>query len=156
MRDIFNKIDSKGLPTPVNISVLQSYLHNYDRNERKFILSGFLEGFSVSCDKSTYNLECKNLLPANQHPGIVKDTICKELVADRFAGPFLSPPFDNFTVSPLGLCPKKEPNKFRLVHHLSYPKGNSVNDYIAKEFSSVQYTQTTDAIAGINKFKSPC
>ena len=56
----------------------------------------------------------------------------------------------------LRLCPKKEPNKFRLIHHLSYPKGNSVNDYIAKEFSSVQYTQITDAIAGIKKFKSPC
>ena len=38
------------------------------------------------------------------------------------------------------------------------PKGNSVNDYIAKEFSSIQYTSTqiTDAIAGIKKFKSPC
>lgn len=156
MRDISNKIDCKKLPTPVNISVLQFYLHNYDRNERKFILSGFSEGFSVSCDKSTYNLECKNLLSANQQPGIVKDKICKELVADRFAGPFLSPPFDNFTVSPLGLCPKKESNKFRLIHHLSYPKGNSVNDCIAKEFSSVQYTQITDVIAGIKKFKSPC
>ena len=156
MRDISNKFDCKKLPTSVNISVLQFYLHNYDRNERKFILSVFSEGFSVSCDKSTYNLECKNLLSANQQPGIVKDKICKELVADRFAGPFLSPLFDIFTVSPLGLCPKKEPNKFRLIHHLSYPKGNSVNDYIAKEFSSVQYTPITDAIAGIKKFKSPC
>jgi hypothetical protein len=96
------------------------------------------------------------LLSANQQPGMIKDKICKELVADRFAGPFLSPPFDNFTVSPLGLCPKKEPNKFRLVHHLSYLKGNSVNYYIAKEFSSVQYTQITDDIAGMKKFKSPC
>ena len=77
MRDISNKIDCKKLPTPVNISVLQSYLHNYDRNERKVILAGFSEGFSVSCDKSTYNLECKNLLSANQQPGIAKDTICK-------------------------------------------------------------------------------
>ena len=29
MRDISNKIDCKKLPTPVNISVLQFYMHNY-------------------------------------------------------------------------------------------------------------------------------
>ena len=48
-------------------------------------------------DKSTYDLECKKLLSANQQPGIAKDKICNELVAGRFAGPFLSPPFDIFS-----------------------------------------------------------
>ncbi|CAJ0941654.1 unnamed protein product [Ranitomeya imitator] len=32
------------------------------------------------------------------------------------------------TVSPLGVIPKKEPNSFHMIHHLSYPKGCRVDD----------------------------
>jgi hypothetical protein len=52
-------------------------------------------------------------------------------------------------VSPVGLCPKKEPNKYRIIHHLSYPKGISVNDHILPEMKSVNYTRIDDAIAQI-------
>lgn len=34
---------------------------------------------------------------------------------------------------------------------MSYPPGESVNDFISKEFTSVQYTVISDAIAGIKK-----
>jgi len=64
------------------------------------------------------------------------------------------PPFTNFNISPLRLCPKKEPNKFRLIHHISYPAGDSVNDFISKEFTSVRYTHISDAIEGIKKLQS--
>jgi hypothetical protein len=47
MRDISNKIYSKKFPTPVNISVLQFYRHNYDRNERKCICQGFRKFFCL-------------------------------------------------------------------------------------------------------------
>ena len=43
-----------------------------------------------------------------------------------------------------------------MIHHLSYPKGDSVNDFIPVEFSAVQYTQVKDTIAGIKRFKAPC
>ena len=43
-----------------------------------------------------------------------------------------------------------------MIHHLSYPKGGSVNDFIPVDFSAVQYTQVKDAIAGIKRFKAPC
>lgn len=42
-------------------------------------------------------------------------------------------------VSPLGMIPKKELGRFRLIHHLSYPKDDSVNDRIPKEEASVSY-----------------
>jgi len=64
------------------------------------------------------------------------------------------PLFTNFNISPLRLCPKKEPNKFRLIHHISYPAGDSVNDFISKEFTSVRYTHISDAIEGIKKLQS--
>ena len=31
--------------------------------------------------------------------------------------------------SPLGLVPKKQPGEYRLIHHLSYPNGASINDF---------------------------
>ena len=36
-----------------------------------------------------------------------------------------------------------------MIHHLSYPGGNSVNDFIPQQFSSVHYVTVHDAIAFI-------
>jgi hypothetical protein len=47
-------------------------------------------------------------------------------------------------------------SKFRMRHHLSHPKGQSVNGFIPTEFSSVRYTRIQDAILGIKEFKSLC
>lgn len=49
-------------------------------------------------------------------------------------------------ISPIGVVPKKAQGHNRLIHHLSYPKGNSVNDFIDQSFSSVQYTTFDEAV----------
>ena len=59
--------------------------------------------------------------------------IHKELKPGRIAGPFQHPLFQNFTVSPLGMVPKKDSGKFRMIHDLSSPPNLSVNDYISPE-----------------------
>ena len=41
---------------------------------------------------------------------------------------------------------KKEKGKYRLIHHLSYPEGSSVNDGIDDSWSSVSYATIDDAI----------
>jgi hypothetical protein len=82
----------------------------------------------------------------------VKEKICKEILAGRVAGAFLYRPCENFNVSPVGLCPKKEKNKFRLIFHLSHPHGDAVNDFIPPEFSTVHYINIANAINGIKKF----
>lgn len=71
--------------------------------------------------------------------------ISKELAASRIAGPFDSPPFPTFRVSPLEVVPKKAPGEYRSIHHLSFPHGASVNDGISPEDSSVQYARVDDA-----------
>lgn len=55
-------------------------------------------------------------------------------------------------ISPLGLVPKKEPGKFRLIHHLSYPKGASINDGIPDHFCSVQYQNIDDAVMLVQQY----
>lgn len=72
--------------------------------------------------------------------------IAKEPAADRLAGPFVSPPISPFIVSPLGVVPKKSPGEFRLIHHLSFAKGASVNDGISHENSTVCYATIGDSI----------
>ena len=80
----------------------------------------------------------------------------KEIEAARIAGPFLVPPFPNCRGSPLGIVPKKDPSEFRLIHHLSYPQGSSVNDSIPDDFSSVRYVSINDAISVIKQTGAGC
>ena len=63
--------------------------------------------------------------------------------AHKLAGPIPRTPF---CVSPLGVVPKKNLGEFRLIHHLSYPKGSSVNNGIPLEHSWVCYGTIGDAI----------
>lgn len=68
-------------------------------------------------------MKCKNFISANQNPDIVRQKLEKELSEDRIAGPFHTPPFKNFRVSPIGLVEKKTKGEYRLIHNLSYPRG---------------------------------
>ena len=61
----------------------------------------------------------------------------------------------NYKISPLGVVPKKTAGKFRIIHHLSYPEGSSVNDFIPREISSVQYATVQDAISIIKQTRLP-
>lgn len=61
-------------------------------------------------------------------------------------GPFEASPLPNLWVSPLGVVPKKAPWEFRLIHHLSYPRGSSMNDTIPEELSLVRYAYKTVAM----------
>ena len=74
----------------------------------------------------------------------------------RLAGPFDSPPLPNFRVSPLGVVPKKAPGEYRLIHHLSFPRGASVNDGISTEDTSVQYARVDDAVTMIKQLGQGC
>ena len=87
-----------------------------------------------------------NLLSSHEHPEAVDSKLLKELAAHRLAGPFVQPPFSLFQISPLGVVPKKVPGEYRLIHHLSYPSGDSINDSISQQNSSVAYSRVDDAV----------
>ena len=65
-------------------------------------------------------------------------------------------PFADLRVSPLGVIPKKTPGDFRMIHHLSYPKGASINDNIPAAFSTVKYATVDDAINIIQRLGKGC
>ena len=114
-------------------------------------------GFSFGFHGAEQSFEARNLRSALQNPAAVDAKLQKELGAGRLAGPFISPPFKNFRFSPLGLVPKKQPGKFHMIHHLSFPKGStSVNDGIPDIETSVRYATVDDAIQLIKQAVPGC
>ena len=136
------------LPTPVKHTVLEFLLQDYDCPSKPALRLGFKSGFrihsSIGSDPLKGNYE--NHKSVNNNLSFVQTKLDKEKSLGRVAGPFQNPPLSNMVFSPLGLVPKKEPEDFRLIHDLSYPKDNSVNSHIAPEFSAVSFEMLDDCI----------
>jgi hypothetical protein len=65
------------------------------------------------------------------------------------AGPFLSPPLENFRCLPLGGVTQKRSTKIRRIHHFSWPRGRSVNDAIPDSEASINYKMVDRAISDL-------
>lgn len=142
--------------TPVHVGNLGSWLHGYDPHKTKFLLDGFNNGFSIPFQGDRRFRPCSNLKSAGENISVLKQKIALEMNSGRIVGPFDSPPFKNFRVSPLGLVPKKDPGQFRLIHHLSYPDNESVNDGIPEHFRTVRYQDIDDAVALVQRNGPGC
>ena len=87
-----------------------------------------------------------NLKLCRDHPDVVMQKIATEVKAHHVKGPFPHAPFSDMKISPIGIVPKKVAGQFRLIHHLSFPHGESVNDFSYPSFSSIQYASFDDAV----------
>lgn len=105
------------------------FLRCYPNREVALLLElGFSEGFRIHSHFRVAFPIANNLRPSSLHPEVVTKKLFKEVSLGRMAGPFGSPSLPYLVVSSLGVVPKKGPNKFLLIHYLSYPRGGSVND----------------------------
>ena len=128
----------------------------YDIQKGNELYRGFSSGFSLHYSGARTPSDSKNLKSANINADIVKQKIQAEIDAGRVAGPFDSRPIPTLRVSPLGLVPKREPGEYRLIHHLSYPSGDSVNDFIDPDLCSVQYTSFDEAVHMVQDLGRAC
>lgn len=146
------------LPTPVIVERLAELLVGYPKDRYEYIIDGFTNGFRIGFEGIRSPQSCSNLRSANQHPEIVTAKLGKELAEGRIEGPFEEVPFENLKLSPLGLVEKKTPGEYRLIHHLSYPRGSgtSVNANIPSECSAVSYASIDDAISLVKKLGRGC
>ena len=135
---------------------LDFLLTGYPADLKHFLISGFSFGFRISYVGERQTFESRNLKSALEKPHVVLSKLNKEREAGRIAGPFTVPPFPIFHCSPLGIVPKKDPSEFRLIHHLSYPHGSSVNDFIPDDCSSVSYASINDAIDVLKRTGAGC
>lgn len=92
----------------------------------------------------------RNLKSAIQHADVVDKKLAKECKLLRVIGPFPTlPELDGAKISPLGAVPKKTAEDYRLIRHMSFPEGESVNDGIPPENSTVHYATIEDATKAI-------
>ena len=143
-------------PSPINVQCLEENLAGYHHADRDILLDGFKNGFSLNYTGPRQERNSKNLKSVAQNSEIVLNKINKEVVAGRVAGPFLVKPFENLQISPIGLVPKKSAGEYRMIHHLSYPKGSSINDHIDPELCSVQYTHFDEAVHMLQELGKNC
>ncbi|XP_077338353.1 uncharacterized protein LOC143983017 [Lithobates pipiens] len=142
----------KGM-TPVNLGRMLPFLNRYpDGEAARGLILGFRDGFRIPCSLGGVPPLARNLRSALDHPGVVDDKLGKEVALGRMGGPFEVQPWGDLVVSPLGVVPKKEPGKFRLIHHLSFPKGGSVNDFIDPEACTVSYTSFDAAVRWVRRY----
>jgi hypothetical protein len=90
-----------------------------------------------------------NLPSATSRPDVISAYLGKECASGNTAGPFPEPPLRDLIISPLGAVPKKRTGKWRLIMHLSYPEGSSINDGINVEDFPLKYMTVYDAMDSI-------
>ena len=144
------------LPIPVKLKPPVKFLSGYPPELVQYILYGFSKGFRLHFQGRQQFFIPNNLPSALQNPKFVDKKLGQELAANHIAGPFTSPPFQSFSVLPLGLIPNKTPGDFRMIHYLSFPKGMSINDGIASENTHVQYATVADTIRLIKGAGTGC
>ncbi|XP_045188169.2 uncharacterized protein LOC123546048 [Mercenaria mercenaria] len=140
--------------TPIKISPLSFWIKGYKLADH--LLEGFKNGFRLGFVGDRCSYTTKNLKSCYELPEVVSAKLEKEIALKRIAGPFSIPPFQPFRVSPIGVVPKKEPNSYRLIHHLSYPLGNSVNDFIGPNLATVQYSTFDQAVTMVRNLGQGC
>jgi len=138
-------------PTTIKSDVLDKLLQGYPVLDRKYLVKCFLRGFKLKHHGPRVTSFVKNHCSALNNPTIVSDLIARELQLGKIAGPFSTPPFTDLVFSPLGLVPKKEANKYRLKHDLSFPRGASINNFISHNDSTVQF-ENLDNVTNLVKF----
>ncbi|XP_060587839.1 uncharacterized protein LOC132743320 [Ruditapes philippinarum] len=139
--------------TPLNITELLKALKLYPFSAAKDLITGISKGFPLQYEGPRVHRDSPNLRSARELPGVLHTKIIKEIQVGRVAGPFLRIPFPTLQISPIGLVPKKG-GDYRLIHHLSYPRNRSINDYIDEDHCSVSYStidQAADMVARLGQ-----
>ena len=71
----------------------------------------------------------KNLVSAEIHKAETLAKLQDEVKLGRMLGPFVNKPISTLRISPIGLVEKPDKG-WRLISHLSFPTGSSINDFI--------------------------
>ncbi len=120
-------------------------------------MDGFTKGFHLGHEGPRSTKLGKNHKSADEFPNVIREKLNKELRASRFAGPFQDPPFETYTINPLGLVPKttddgrdlpvlypQDPGSYCLITDL---RRSGINSAIPREVATVKYTKFDKIIA---------
>ena len=140
---------------------LNKYLRDskYNVEKSKFLVDGFSQGFDLGYrGPLEVNQTSPNLKFIIGDPIELWNKVMKEVQEKRYAGPFEKIPFKHYIQPPIGLVPKDDGKKTRLIFHLSYPRdtSDSVNYNTPEELKTVQYNSFEDAVRLCLKIGKNC
>ena len=149
-------ISTSHLPR-VNSSLIKDAWEFYllDYPDKQFVTSLLHiidHGASLGFTGPNHPQACRNLSSAFDAPDAVNTSIHSLRKNGHIHGPFPSPPLPNFRASPLGTVTRKRKTKRRLINHLSWPTGSSVNDGIPDSEAHIHYENFEQAIHLIRSF----
>ena len=144
--------DFKNIVTPINVPKLKNLMSEagYDIDKSRELIEGFTNGFDLGYIGPLHRQSSANNIPLKiGSPVHLWNKLMKEVQLGRVAGPFDTVPYKFFIQSPIGLVPKDNGKKTRLIFHLSYNfdgKDNSLNHFTPKEICSVKYRDLDHAV----------
>ena len=136
--------------TPLKLREWERGLASHpDRDFARYVCDGIREGFRIGynyggtrCLSSSGNMKS-----VEEHSEVVEEYIQGERVARRLLGPFPRGKWPDLHVSPMGVIPKSEPGRWRIIVDLSSPEGGSVNDGVSRELCSLSYMSVDEVAA---------
>ena len=101
-------------------------------SESKEILDGIINGVDIEFygerGKSRHCINSRRAIDDENTRTQISAVIAKDVADGKKAGPFSSPPFPFFSLSPVSAVPKKGTTTMRMVNNLSHPLyGDSIN-----------------------------
>ena len=94
-----------------------------------------------------------NWKSALDNGSVVRDYLAIEVALGRKAGPFNQPPFTPYVGLPMGIVVKKclDSVKYHIIHDLSWPPRDSVNDHIDPDLYCCVYASFDQAVSLVKK-----
>lgn len=117
-----------------------------DQDRARVVMDSIVDGVRIGRAPADLTIVNPNWQSAMEFRKEVSAIIEADLALDRLYGPFSTPPYTNYTISPLGAFMKRNSNKVRVIHDLSYPASGSVNSHIDPESFTLKYASIDDAV----------
>ena len=119
--------------SPLHHNYFCKYLANHpDKAWCSDLPQGIECGINIGLEGEKMSMVSDNWKSALDHPEVITQYLANGVAAGHKAGPFIQPPFSDFVGLPMDTVTMKcsFPVKYRIIHNLSWPPQDSINDHI--------------------------
>ena len=139
---------------PLKLYSFQCYLACHpDRQWSQSLLQGICKGVDIGYQVKRKTVWSGNWKSAVDNGSVVNEYLTAEVALGRKAGPFNQLPFLTYVRLPMGIVIMKcsDSVKYCIIHDLSWPPGDSVNNHIDPDLICCIYASFDQAVSLIKK-----
>ena len=125
-----------------------------DQQFAAYLRRGLSHGFHIGFQRDTrLNSTSRNHRSVLHNAVVVHSHVSDDVKGGRLKGPFALTEATAVHISPIGIVPKTQPGKCRLIVDLSHPQRGSVNDGIEPSVCSWKYASVDEAVEVIRRWR---